>query len=159
MKKQAPLRTPCGFDTWLNVGRTNLKVHRILNQLLGELDLSLAQHEILVTIQRSERLTQGELSERLHVIKSNASALLNKLEARGLVRRNQDPEDSRVRRLSLTLDGQALVKRSFAVQSRVVRAMVSVMSDDELEQMDDVMNRVSASLDRLLASAQPPRGK
>ncbi|MEL7449747.1 MAG: MarR family transcriptional regulator [Pseudomonadota bacterium] len=153
MKKQNPLRPPRGFDTWLTVGHTNLKVHRVLNQLLGELDLSLAQHEILVTIQRSESLTQGELSERLHVIKSNASALLNKLEARDLVRRDPDPQDSRVRRLSLTPEGQTLVKRSFAVQSRVVRAMVSVMDDEELEQMADVMERVSASLDRLQARA------
>ena len=117
MKKQTPLRTPRGFDTWLNVGHTNLKVHRVLNQLLGDLDLSLAQHEILVTIQRCGSPTQGELSERLHIIKSNASALLSKLEARRLVRREPDPQDSRVRRLTLTPDGQALVKRSFAVQS------------------------------------------
>ena len=149
MKKQNPLRAPRGFDTWLTVGRTNLKVHRVLNQLLGEVDLSLAQHEILVTIHRNDSLTQGELSERLHVIKSNASALLNKLEARDLVRRDPDPQDSRVRRLSLTPEGQALVKRSFAVQSRVVRAMVSVMSDEELELMTKVMERVSSSLDRL----------
>ena len=85
MSKQKPLRNPRGFDTWLTVGRTNLKVHRTLNQLLGELDLSLAQHEILVTIRRHPNLTQRELAHRLHVIKSNATALLNKLEARGLI--------------------------------------------------------------------------
>ena len=38
MQKQKPLRTPRGLDTWLTVGRTNLKVHRALNQLLGELE-------------------------------------------------------------------------------------------------------------------------
>lgn len=142
-------REPRGFDTWLSVGRTNLKVHRTLNLLLGELDLSIAQHEILLTVGRHSGLTQRELSEQLLVIKSNATALLQKLEARGLVRRSPDPDDSRVKRLSLTRSGEALVERSFAVQTSVVEAMASVMSDDELQMTADIMGRVGAALDRL----------
>ena len=154
MTLQKQLRNPRGLDTWLRVGRTNLKVHRALNLLLGELDLSLAQHEILVTIQRDSDLTQRELSERLLVVKSNATALLKKLEARGLVRRTTDPTDSRIKRLSLTKAGQELVRRSFAVQSKVVKAMVSVMSDAELDQMNDVMGRVDGAIDRLIQGAR-----
>ena len=154
MPLQKQLRKPRGFDTWLNVGRTNLKVHRALNLLLGELDLSLAQHEILVTIQRHNGLTQRELSERLLVVKSNATALLKKLEARGLVRRTSDTEDSRVKRLSLTRKGQALVQQSFAVQCKVIKAMASVMSDAELDRMGDVMERVDGAIDSLIASVR-----
>ena len=150
MALQKRLRKPRGFDTWLTVGRTNLKVHRALNQLLGELDLSLAQHEILMTIRRHSGLTQGELSERLLVVKSNATALLKKLEARGFVRRSRDSSDSRIRRLSLTGTGNALVEKSFTIQTRVVRAMASVMTDDELERMDDVMRRVGNAIDGLV---------
>lgn len=150
MPKQKPLRPPRGFDTWLIVGHTNLKVHRALNQLLGELDLSLAQHEILVTIRRYPNLTQRELSDRLHVIKSNATALLKKLTARGLVSRRSDPLDSRVNRLELTRSGHALVEKSFAVQTRVVKAMESVLTDDELDFTADVMTRVGNAIDDLL---------
>lgn len=154
MSKQKPLRNPRGFDTWLTVGRTNLKVHRTLNQLLGELDLSLAQHEILVTIRRHPNLTQRELAHRLHVIKSNATALLNKLEARGLITRTSDPEDSRVNRLELTRSGHALVERSFAVQTRVIKAMSSAMTDAELEMTGDIMTRVGAAIDELLGDSR-----
>ena len=150
MALQKPLRKPRGFDTWLLVGRTNLKVHRALNLLLGELDLSLAQHEILVTIRRSSGLTQRELSEQLLVVKSNATALLQKLEARGLIRRTPDSQDSRIKRLSLTRAGDALVKKSFAVQTRVIKAMTSVMTDEELEHTADIMGRVGAAVDQLI---------
>lgn len=154
MPKQKPLRNPRGFDSWLTVGRTNLKVHRALNQLLGELDLSLAQHEILVTIRRHPDITQRDLADRLHVIKSNATALLKKLEARGLVTRTSDPHDSRINRLDLTRSGHALVERSFSVQTRVIRAMASVMTDEELEQTADVMNRVGAAIDDLVGKSR-----
>lgn len=155
MQKQRPLGTPRGLDTWLTVGRTNLKVHRALNQLLGELDLSLAQHEILVTIRRNPNLTQRELAERLHVIKSNATALLKKLEARGLVTRKTDNDDSRVNRLNLTRSGRSLVEKSFAVQTRVIEAMASVMSDKELRDTADMMNRVGQAIDDLLEETAP----
>lgn len=150
MAIQTKLAKPRGLETWLTVGRTNLKVHRALNQLLGDLDLSLAQHEILVTIARFSDLTQRELSERLLVTKSNATALLNKLEARGLVRRAPDEDDSRVNRLSLTRSGAALVEKSFAAQTKVIQAMVSIMSDDELQQIDNIMRRVGDAIDRLV---------
>jgi len=150
MTLQKPLRKPRGFDTWLLVGRTNLKVHRALNLLLGELDLSLAQHEILVTIRRNSGLTQRELSEQLLVVKSNATALLQKLEARGLIRRTPDSEDSRIKRLSLTRKGDVLVRKSFAVQTRVIQAMVAVMSDDELEQTAEIMGRVGDAIDQII---------
>lgn len=150
MSKQTPLSSPRGLDTWLRVGRTNLKVHRALNQLLGELDLSLAQHEILVTVCRHPNLTQQELADRLHVIKSNATALLKKLEARGLLTRTSDAADSRINRLALTRSGRALVKRSFAVQARVIEAMASVMTDRELAMTADVMTRVAKAIDELL---------
>lgn len=143
------LRKPRGFDTWLTVGRTNLKVHRALNLLLGELDLSLAQHEILVTIHRQSGLTQRELAEQLLLIKSNATALLKKLEARGLIRRKADADDSRIKRLSLTRSGTTLVCKSFAIQTRVITAMAEVMTDDELEQTADMMKRVGAAIDNL----------
>lgn len=140
-----------GFDVWLNVGRTNLKVHRVLGQLLATLELSLAQHEILMTIRQHEGLTQMQLSEKLLVVKSNVSALLKKLEARGLVKRKQDPQDSRNKHLSLTAAGERLVGRSFALQNKVVTAMTSKLTDTDLRRLDDITSRVEVALDDLAA--------
>lgn len=138
-----------GFDAWIEVGRTNLKVHRVLNLLLGEMDLSLAQHEILVALRHRPGQTQQELSDRLLLVKSNASALIGKLEGRGLVRRIADPADTRNKRVSLTAAGESLVSRSFAIQNRVIKAMADVMSDADLEHMQAVMARVGAAVDEL----------
>ena len=138
-----------GFDTWLTVGRTNLQVHRALNHALAEVDLSLAQHEILVAIWQNTGLTQKQLSEKLLVIKSNVSALVKKLEVRGLVLRTADASDTRNKRLSLTPAGTTLVKKSFALQNRIVDAMASVMSDEELAMISDVMRRVGKAIDAL----------
>ena len=65
-------------------------------------------------------------------------------------RATSDPNDSRINRLNLTRSGHALVEKSFAVQTRVIKAMAAVMTDDELELTADVMNRVGAAIDDLL---------
>lgn len=149
MAGRADITKTRGFDAWMVVGRTNLKVHRVLNLLLGELDLSLAQHEILVALRNRPGQTQQELSNRLMLVKSNASALIRKLEGRGLVRRTPDPDDTRNKRVRLTRAGQALVRKSFALQNRVIKAMADVMSDGELEHTQAIMKRVGAAVDEL----------
>ena len=150
MGKAKKLKKTRGFDVWLAVGRTNLKVHRALNQTIGELDLSLAQHEILLSIWQKPGLTQKQLAENLLVVKSNVSALIKKLEARGLVHRECDPCDTRNKCLSLTEAGERLVRQSFERQNRVIDAMVSEMSDAELKMISEVMSRAGASLDKLI---------
>lgn len=135
-----------GFDTWFEVGRANLMCHRVLNGLLADLELSLAQHEVLATINALDEPTQKELSERLLVVKSNVSALLSKLEARGLVTRQTDRSDSRNKRLRLTTAGRDLLNESMQRQNRVVSAMASELSDDELEELASIMQRASRAL-------------
>lgn len=136
-----------GFDTWLEVGWTNLKVHRVLNQCLASVDLTLAQHEILMTIRQQDGITQKALAERLHVVKSNVSALLKKLEARGLVKRLSDPDDSRNKLISLTRAGRKLVEQSFKLQNRIVELMAAELSDDDLQRLRNVMRRAGRVLD------------
>lgn len=151
MKKAKKFEKTRGFDVWLLVGRTNQKVHRALNQSLGELDLSLAQHEILLWIWQKPGVTQKQLAERLLVVKSNVSALLKKLEARGLVHRDCDPKDTRNKCLSLTAAGKQLVEQSFERQNRIIAAMAAEMSDDDLERVGAVMGRVGKAMDALVA--------
>ena len=152
MTEPEKLQGARGYEAWLQVARTNSKCHQALNALLEKVGLSLAQHEVLVWIHRRSGLTQKDLSEQLLVVKSNVSALLKKLEDRGLVRRTTDPDDSRNKKLSLTAKGRRLVEKSFALQNKVVEAMTSVLTDAEIEQVKSMMRRIGASLDELAAS-------
>ena len=138
--KQAP-RKARGSDVWWLVGRTNMKVHRVLTQMLSELDLTLAQHEILVAIWESPDITQQQLAEKLLVVKSNISALVAKLERNGLLERTSDPSDNRNKRVILSDEGKELVIRSLEKQNQVIKNMASVLSNDDLEDVERIMTR------------------
>ena len=138
-----------GHACWLSVVKCYLKCQKVMNTKLAKLDLTTAQHELLMNINHKPGLSQQQISDHLLVVKSNTSALLKKLQQRGLIERHKDPQDARVHHLHLTLAGELKLKQSMAVQIEVIQAMSAVMSEDEMQSNFEVMNRVYHSLHQL----------
>jgi DNA-binding MarR family transcriptional regulator len=141
---------PRGYDAWVAVARNYQKCFRLLSRVLEPLGLSVAQHEALLTIGRSEGLTQQELADRLLVVKSNVSGLLQRLESQRLVSREPNPADARSKRILLTPRGHRVLLRSAALQARVVDAMMGPLDDRELELNREFSRRVGEVLDARL---------
>ena len=75
-------------------------------QRSAEFDLSPQQAKAFHELRHP--LSMGELAERLLCDASNVTGIVDRLEARGLVERQPDPDDRRVRRLVLTAEGREL---------------------------------------------------
>lgn len=138
-----------GHASWLSVVKCYLKCQKVMNTKLAKLDLTTAQHELLMNISHKPGSSQQQISDRLLVVKSNTSALLKKLTERGLIERRNDPKDARVHHLHLTAAGEEKLKQSMAIQIEVVQAMTAVMSDAEIQTNLEIMNRVYDSFDQL----------
>ncbi len=83
-----------------------------------------------------------DLARRLGVDPANASTLLTKLEARGLVRRRPAPDDRRRRLVSLTAEGRR-TKQRLAGYMEGGRGGFSELSTAELASFRDLLRRVS----------------
>jgi len=138
-----------GHASWLAVVKCYLKCQKVMNQKLARLDLTTAQHEILMNVFHKPGSSQQQLSDRLLVVKSNTSALLKKLSERGFIERRKSNQDGRQQLLFLTPHGLAKLQQSMAVQIEVVQAMTQVLSDQEIETNLIIMNRVYDALDQL----------
>ncbi len=91
---------------WLRLARIYQKIDHASAERLRASDLSVAQFDTLAQIRAGEGLMQQELADRLLVTKGNISQLLDRLAARGLIRRQQE---GRASRLYLTDTGRALM--------------------------------------------------
>ena len=140
------------YPEWVAVVKTYSKCHRLLSVRLAELDLSVAQHELLLAVGRSEGLSQRALAGRLLVGKSNVTAMLKRLGARELVRRENDVHDARIWHVHLTPAGRRLLKRSVRVQAGVVSLMTGELSTGQVAQLGAIMRTVGASLDAALGA-------
>ncbi|MCX7552547.1 MarR family winged helix-turn-helix transcriptional regulator [Marinicella sp. S1101] len=138
-----------GHASWLSVVKCYLKCQKVMNSKLAALNLTAAQHELLMNINHKPGSSQQQISDRLLVVKSNTSALLKKLHNRGLIERKRNPEDGRNHQLYLTAKGEAKLAQSMQVQITVVQAMTAVLSDREIQANLELMTRVYDALHQI----------
>jgi DNA-binding MarR family transcriptional regulator len=78
-----------------------------LEAALARVGLSSAKYTVLAKLARAgEPLALGELAAQVSCVRSNMTQLVDRLEAEGLVRRVDDPEDRRMVRAALTKLGE-----------------------------------------------------
>lgn len=131
---------------WLSVVRAYHQCDAAMASRLAALGVRTAEHEILANLVRDPGISQQALAARCFTAKSHVSALLRTMEERGWVRREADPGDARARRLFVTRSGEALARRTLAVQAQIVQAMAGSVPARELALIEKAMTRVSERL-------------
>jgi DNA-binding MarR family transcriptional regulator len=100
------------------------ELHRYSQDVHASFGLTGPQLWAVKTLARSGPLTVGALAEALAVHQSSLSALLDRLEDRGLLVRERRAPDRRVVHLMLTTQGQALARRApEPAQGRLLHAL------------------------------------
>lgn len=88
-------------------------------------DLTPVQFAALATIARQPGEDQRTLARTIGFDTSTIGGVIDRLERRGLVQRNPAPEDRRVRRLTLTADGAALLQQVMPGMQRAQKRMLA----------------------------------
>lgn len=143
------------MQSWLSVVRVYHLCDAVLSQRLAQLELKLAEHELLAHLLRHPGLTQQQLAARCFVAKSGVSMLVTRMVQGLWVRREADPVDARVWRLYLTPGGQALAEKAQRIQAEVIQAMAAGSSAAEQKLITAAMDRASVTLEAMLR----PRGR
>jgi DNA-binding MarR family transcriptional regulator len=145
----APHTDKQAVKAWLSVVRAYHQCDAAMASRLAALGVRTAEHEILANLVREPGVSQQTLAARCFTAKSHVSTLLRTMEARGWVRREADPGDARARRLFVTRSGEALARRTLAVQAEIVQAMARSVPAKELALIEAAMTRVSERLEGL----------
>ncbi|HEX5727031.1 MAG TPA: MarR family transcriptional regulator [Longimicrobiaceae bacterium] len=94
--------------------------------------LTLAEFGILEALHHRGPMMLGEVQRRILVSSGGITYLVDRLQARGLVERREDPADRRARVAALTPAGEALVRRVFPEHAaRIKRALSGLGKKDK----------------------------
>ena len=93
-------------------------------------------------IMAGESLPLGHLAERLACVKSNATQLVDRLEADGLVARAPDPNDRRSRLAVITEAGRASYFQGIEIHREAEREVFGVLTSSEASQLADIMDKL-----------------
>jgi DNA-binding MarR family transcriptional regulator len=101
---------------------TTLKA--ISSERVRRLGLSMAQLNILYTLQRCGEMPMSRLAEMLNVSLSNATGLIDRIEERGLVERSRVPEDRRIVLIRVTPAGERMLGEIDALSEDHLRSVL-----------------------------------
>lgn len=103
-------------------------------------------------------ISQKVLAGRAHVDGATITHHVDRVEALGLVRRQVDPEDRRVRRLELTPDGARLHRRLLAVALDFEAGALADLDEADLSALREILGKIRANVDAR-EGALPVRGR
>jgi DNA-binding MarR family transcriptional regulator len=89
-------------------------------------------------------INQKALAEALVVAPPNLAPLLDRLEARGLLTRQRNPEDKRAQLVELTAQGTRLYGRALKAAAQADDAAVDKLSAVEREQLKMLLRKIFA---------------
>ena len=111
---------------------------RAYRPLLDELSLTYPQYLVMMVLWKESGISVKILGEKLHLDSGTLTPLLKRLELKGLVIRDRNKEDERVRVLYLTDEGTALHEQAKKIPE-LMRCKVGGNSDElrQLKQLSE----------------------
>jgi DNA-binding MarR family transcriptional regulator len=123
------------------------------DERLASLDLTHAQWLPLFKLAAKECHTVAGLARELELDPGAMTRSLDRLEAKGLVRRERSTEDRRVVNLVMTDEGRQVARQVPPVMAEVLNNHLRGFSEDEWKQLIALLTRMVANGD---AMRQPP---
>lgn len=147
------------LDFLQRLWRLDQALERLSSRMERRLGITAQQRLIVRCVGRFPGMTAGQLAGLLHVDPGTVSTSLGRLEARDLVVRRRDPNDSRRVALGLTAKGQALALPTTATVEDAVEELLAMTPPDELAQAVSIIERFTSLLqarsDAPATSARP----
>ena len=125
-----------------------LRVMRLAAHLERQLAATSAvkpgQFQVLAALRRRDPLPMNasELAEAALLTTGAMTAVLDRLEEQGLIRREMDAEDRRARRITITEKGRTLIIRALDQRMAQHRALNAVLTLEEREALSDILRKL-----------------
>jgi len=125
-----------------------LRVMRLAAFLERDLAASCAvkpgQFQVLAALRRRDPLpmTAGELARAAILTTGAMTAVLDRLDEQGLIRREIDAEDRRARRVTITEKGRNLIDRALEQRLAQHRALNAALTLDERETLSVILRKL-----------------
>ncbi len=134
-------------EVMASIIRLNKERLRESGPRLRPYDLTTQQLWLLSRLDEDEGVPIGTLAEVLQCHSSNVTGLVDRLETRGLVVRQPDVTDRRVKLVVLTPEGRALRGKLLEIARRPPEALTDRLDAEQLQTLNDLLAKACAGLD------------
>jgi len=134
------------FELWTEIRDIYRTALKRLNARLAVENITFPQYNVLLALGRNGSMQMSTLGEHMLVAPANVTGLIDRIEAKGYVRRRKDPHDRRLWVIELTEEGERVYRNISSRFRQYARGLGSALSSKELaaavESLDKVRRRV-----------------
>lgn len=127
---------------------TTHKIEKIMNRKLKSMGLTKSQCDVLFFIAKNKEndIIQRDIENYFHISNPTVTGILNRLEQKGYIVREQSKKDKRIHRIRSTFDEEELCAQFTKQREYVDQILTKGLSDEEKAQLtlllEKVMNNV-----------------
>jgi DNA-binding MarR family transcriptional regulator len=114
---------------------------------IKQLDLSMQQFGLLMSVLRQPGIRVHEIAETLGVSTPTVSVAVRKLEKQGWLKRKQDPQDKRAAQLYLSTKASLLAQRAKAFRRKRTNEFMSALTPEEQDQLLSLLEKAISNLE------------
>ena len=119
----------------------NNSVNRMLREN-GLADISVAYFAVLQALWEMDGLSISDLGEKVQLEKSTMTSLIDRMEAAGLVRRDDHPTDRRAYRICITARGRELEEKLDQVVTEAYNRLTLGVPERDLQAAIEVLKAI-----------------
>jgi DNA-binding MarR family transcriptional regulator len=138
------------FQIWVRLVRSYRRISDAVEAALKAEGLPpLEWYDVLLELERHRTpLRARDLEQRLLLAQYNLSRLLDRLESRGLIEREPDPDDGRSRLIRASVAGLTMRKQMWPVYRRSIESMIGQsLPAAEAEQLVNLLAPIAAAVE------------
>jgi MarR family 2-MHQ and catechol resistance regulon transcriptional repressor len=139
-----------GAHLWLIL----MKAHRALAQVdarsIAASKLGLSDFAVLEILLHKGPLPVNTIGRQVMLTSGSITTAVDRLEEKGLVRRQASPDDRRVTFVTLTAPGRALIRRVFKVHADRLETLFEPLSESERSTLAKLLKKLGKYAENLL---------
>lgn len=148
--EQRPDLDVSGMEIIGRISRLELRIKPRLLEVFADHGLEAWEFDMLATLRRSGppfRLSAGQLLKSMMITSGTMTNRIDRLEARGLIRRVDDPDDRRVVLVELTGDGREKIDEALPDHAANEKRLLTPLSLEEQRTLVRLLRKLNESLE------------
>ena len=139
MKKTDRMKAP---RLWLVIAKSYRTLSLLAEQSIANTGLCLTDFAALEALLHKGPLTISQIQDKVRLASGSMTAAVDRLQRLSLVVRKSSPTDRRARVVELTARGRRLAASCFERHAKDLEALMSVLSDREMEQLHGSLKKL-----------------
>ena len=140
---------PSGVHLWLILMKAHRSLEKYALRSIAGTGLCFSDFAILEILLHKRPLAVNAVGAKIPLTSGSATTAMDRLETRGLVRREQDPNDRRARIVHLTPEGRSRIEDLFGRHRADMERAASALTPEERETLGVLLKKLGRTAESL----------